>query len=358
MIRLETNIHGVFALRDAKVIESLKFPRDAQEIADKLESIKDGVSEEEKKVLDKLLETGNDRFLVQRPRRFQGLDLDAVFQKDTRAVDVLELGEQIGVPRDKTRQLLREVNKILSQNRLKEIDRDQLVIQAVTSLDELQESANLLNERLREWYSLYFPELDHLVSGNEVYTRLVAQYGRREDYEGNMGLDQSHAGRIKKAADETLGMDFTEKDLDAVLDLAERNHRLFQSIEDTQDYVDDLMKELAPNLRELVGSELGARLIAQAGSLNRLATLPAGTIQVLGAEDAFFRFMKTGKKPPKHGVIFQYPDIRGAKRKNRGKLARTLAAKIAIAARADAYTGNMIAPKLKKEFNKRVKQVK
>jgi nucleolar protein 56 len=224
-------------------------------------------------------------------------------------------------------------------------------------LEELQEAANLLNERLREWYSIYFPELDHLVEGNEVYARLVAEKGERQNFSSNLGLDTKHAERINTASENSLGVEFTAEDLKSVQELARQNLALYTLRNAVEGYIEGGMKALAPNITELVGAQIGAKLISIAGSLKRLATLPAGTIQVLGAEDAFFRFLKTGKKPPKHGVIFQYPDIRGAKKNIRGKLSRTLAAKIAIAARADAYKGGFIAPKLKKDFEKRVKDL-
>jgi len=124
------------------------------------------------------------------------------------------------------------------------------------------------------------------------------------------------------------------------------------------DYIDDAMKDVAPNIRELTGSLLGARLIALAGSLMKLALMPASTIQVLGAEKALFRALRGKGKPPKHGVIFQHPEIFRSPRWQRGKIARALAAKLAIAAKADAFTGNFIAPRLKEEFMRRVQEVK
>jgi nucleolar protein 56 len=103
---------------------------------------------------------------------------------------------------------------------------------------------------------------------------------------------------------------------------------------------------------------LGARLIKLSNGLKRMATLPASTIQILGAEDAFFRFLKTGQKPPKHGVIFQHPEIRNSGRQLRGKLARTLASKLAVASKIDAYHGEYIGGKLNEDFMKRVQTLK
>jgi nucleolar protein 56 len=97
------------------------------------------------------------------------------------------------------------------------------------------------------------------------------------------------------------------------------------------------METVAPNVKELLTASVGARIIAKAGSLARLATLPASTIQVLGAEKALFRALKTGARPPKHGILFQHPLIHSAPKWQRGKIARAIASKVAIAARIDYY---------------------
>ncbi len=118
------------------------------------------------------------------------------------------------------------------------------------------------------------------------------------------------------------------------------------------------MKEVAPNITALVGPLLGARLLSLAGGLDELARLPASTIQVLGAEKALFRALRTGGKPPKHGVIFQYPDIHRSPRWQRGKIARALAAKLAIAAKVDAFTGRYIGDVLVQQLRKRIEEIK
>ncbi len=116
-------------------------------------------------------------------------------------------------------------------------------------------------------------------------------------------------------------------------------------------------RELVPNLTSLLGSIITARLISQAGGLKRLAKMPSSTIQVLGAEESFFRHLKKGTKCPKHGIIFQIPEIRKAPRNVRGKLARYLAGKIAIAARVDFYQGNFMGDVLREEFMKRMEEL-
>ena len=108
------------------------------------------------------------------------------------------------------------------------------------------------------------------------------------------------------------------------------------------------MEEMAPNIRAVAGALLGARMISLAGGLQNLAMRPASTIQVLGAEKALFRSLKTGARPPKHGLIFQHTLLHDAKRWQRGKIARVIAGKLAIAARADAFgEGHYIGDRLK-----------
>jgi nucleolar protein 56 len=121
--------------------------------------------------------------------------------------------------------------------------------------------------------------------------------------------------------------------------------------------MDSAMDEVAPNMKALVGSLLGARLIALTGGLINLAKMPASTVQVLGAEKALFRSLKTGARPPKHGIIFQHTLIHEGKRWQRGKIARALAGKLAIAARSDAFSGNYIGDGLKASFERRIKEI-
>ena len=118
------------------------------------------------------------------------------------------------------------------------------------------------------------------------------------------------------------------------------------------------MQQIAPNITEMVGPLIGARLISLAGGMERLATMPSSTIQLLGAEKALFRFKKEGGKPPKHGVIFQHSQINRNPKEIRGKIARTLATKIAIAAKADAFTKRDISKNLKEKLDKRIKEIK
>ena len=108
-----------------------------------------------------------------------------------------------------------------------------------------------------------------------------------------------------------------------------------------EDHVEEQMKTIAPNVSAILGTAVGARILAKAGSLKKLACMPASTIQVIGAEKALFRSLKTGSQPPKHGLLFQHALVHAAPRWQRGKIARAVAAKAAIAARVDVYGGGL-----------------
>jgi nucleolar protein 56 len=125
---------------------------------------------------------------------------------------------------------------------------------------------------------------------------------------------------------------------------------------DLEDYIEKLMKEIAPNLSEIATPKIGARLILLAGGLKELSLLPSSTIQVLGAEKALFLHLSKGIKPPKHGVIFNHPYLQKLSPKRRGAMARTLASKISIAVKAD-LNGKIIYQKLKEELDKRFKEL-
>jgi nucleolar protein 56 len=117
------------------------------------------------------------------------------------------------------------------------------------------------------------------------------------------------------------------------------------------------MEQVAPNLLALVGGLIGAKLIAKAGSLKKLAFMPASRIQLLGAEKALYRFLKTGEKRPKHGLIFQWNLIRGSKQHNRGKISRVISGKIGISAKVDYFGGEFIADVLSKDINAKIQEI-
>ncbi|HDJ97051.1 MAG TPA: C/D box methylation guide ribonucleoprotein complex aNOP56 subunit [Thermofilum sp.] len=285
-----------------------------------------------------------------------------VFQKIRKHLPALL--ERIGINPKEYRSKLYNISLALTRQKVKKAaeKRDLFVAQAINAIDDINKTINLFASRLREWYGLHFPELNNIVEDHEDYIKIISEIGLRSNMNiealKNIGFDDDEARKIVSAAERSMGAEFTEFDLDAIRSLSDTTLALYGVRRKLEKYIDEAMKEVAPNIRGLVGPLLGARLISLAGGLNKLATLPASTIQVLGAEKALFRALRTGGKPPKHGVIFQHPAIHKSPRWQRGKIARALAAKLAIAARIDAFTGEYKADILKEELEKRIEEIK
>jgi nucleolar protein 56 len=240
--------------------------------------------------------------------------------------------------------------------------RDQHAIQTVRALDDLDKTLNLFSGRTREWYGLHFPEMDRLIEGQDTYVRLVADLGKRSNFTVEAlekeGLPKEKVQALAEAARRSMGAEIEEDDLDWLRVFCNQTLDLFKIRDRAEKYLEDLMKNVAPNMSFLLGSTLSAKLISLAGSLDRLAMMPASTLQVLGAEKALFRALKTGARPPKHGIIFQYAAIHQAPRWQRGKIARALSGRLSIAARIDAFKGEFRGEVLKKGLEKRINEIK
>ncbi|MFL6494943.1 MAG: NOP5/NOP56 family protein [Nitrososphaera sp.] len=240
-------------------------------------------------------------------------------------------------------QALREFAINLSSSRVKEASEklDLHIIQSINALDELDKIINTVGARMREWYGLHFPELDNLVSSLVVYAQIVSKAGLRDniivEVLQSIGLPEKKIEVILDAAKRSKGGDMTPENLAIVKRLADEVVAQSDLRRVLADHIEVAMETVAPNVKELLTAAVGARLISKAGSLARLATLPASTIQILGAEKALFRALKTGARPPKHGLLFQHPLIHSAPKWQRGKIARAVASKVAIAARIDYY---------------------
>lgn len=241
-------------------------------------------------------------------------------------------------------------------------NRDLSAVQAVRAMDDLDKTLNLLAGRVREWYGLHFPEMDRLVEKHDTYARLVATLGNRVNftYDNLVAQDipKEKAEELAGTAGKSMGAEIDEPDLVVLQSFCGLMLDLYKFRGKSESYVEDVLKEVAPNMTAIVGAALSARLISIAGSLNNLAKMPASTLQVLGAEKALFRSLKTGARPPKHGVIFQYTGIHQSPRWQRGKIARTLSGKLSIAARVDAFGGNFMGEKLRDAVNKKVAEIK
>lgn len=357
MIKLTTNVIGTFALKNGRIIEQIMFPEDQKEVAERLEKIETSVCEEEVELIKKLVKSKINEVFVNNPERFWGHEFGLKFFADKTIQDPYEIAETLGIPKKDVDAMISCANIELTKIKLRVVEKDKIIMQAVAAIDDIDEVVNRLVERLREWHSINLPELDHMVTNHKLYAELIRKVGGKEEFKHidtfKAGLETSFMHSLKDAAESSFGAEFTEKDIGIIKTFASPVIDLYDEKERIEKYIEEMMTEVAPNITELAGALLGARLIALSGSLERMSTLPASTLQILGAEDAFFKFLRTGKKPPKHGIIFQLPEIRGAPKTIRGKLSRTFAAKLSIAAKVDANHGKFIGDKLKKDFMKR-----
>jgi len=222
---------------------------------------------------------------------------------------------------------------------------DNMIIQSIALLDQMDKDLNTFTMRCREWYSWHFPELIKVVPDQTKFARLVKLIRNKETLsEDNLPAleeitqDAAVAQEIIDAARSSMGTDISEVDLVNIETFAERVIQLSEYKTRLHSYLLKKMQDVAPNLAALMGEIIGARLIAQAGSLTNLAKAPASTVQILGAEKALFRALKTKGNTPKYGIIFNSPFIGKAAAKNKGRISRYLANKASIASRIDSFT--------------------
>ena len=216
---------------------------------------------------------------------------------------------------------------------------DTMIVQAIALLDDLDKELNTYAMRVKEWYGWHFPEMGRIVNDNLAYARVILSMGMRTSAStADLSdiLPEEIEIAVKAAGEVSMGTEITTEDLDNIQALAEQVVSFTEYRQQLSSYLSARMAAIAPNLTVLVGDLVGARLIAHAGSLMNLAKSPASTIQILGAEKALFRALKTKHDTPKYGLIYHASLIGQATGKNKGKIARVLAAKAAIGIRVDA----------------------
>ncbi|MBU0536364.1 MAG: NOP58 family protein [Nanoarchaeota archaeon] len=224
------------------------------------------------------------------------------------------------------------------------VNEDTFIVQAVNHIKELEKITNTIAKRLREWYSYYLPEFSESIQDHEKFSDIISRKSK------DQLLKEL---RLKK--DESMGAEFRKKDLEPMIDAAKELNLIYKLKERQKKYLDRLMETYCPNITAVAGPVIGAKLLAQAGSLKRLSEFPASTVQVLGAEEAFFRHMTTGSRPPKHGYIHEHPFIAQADKSSKGRIARVLADKLSIAAKVDYFKGEFVGDKLRKQVEAKLK---
>jgi nucleolar protein 56 len=371
------SIIGVFGFsEDNKLADKVFFSKDPQETAEKLRKIEEGeLVDEISNLVEKLQAKGYRLFVFESHEIARSASKELGIEVNTEASSeagmlLRENLEKYALESgfvEKPEQLRAHVHSVsleLAKMKIKATveRRDLLAAQAVLSVDDLDKSLNLFMNRIREWFGLHYPELDRLLDKHETYARLVVNLGTRENFTAEIleqeGLPKAKSQTLAEVALASMGADIGNEDLAQIQAMCRNVLELYSLRQSLEKYVDSVMDEVAPNTKTIAGSLLGARLIAIAGGLINLAKLPASTIQVLGAEKALFRSLKTKARPPKHGIIFQHPMIHDAKRWQRGKIARALAGKLSIAARVDAFNGKYSGDELKADLDKRISEIK
>lgn len=241
---------------------------------------------------------------------------------------------------------------------------DIMIVQAIGLLDDLDKEINIYAMRVREWYGWHFPEMAKIINDNMFYAKCVLKMGLRtacksHDFSDILG-DETMEETLKKTAETSMGTEISDSDLVNIKSLCEQVISLSEYRLQLFEYLKNRMAAIAPNLTIMVGELVGARLIAHAGSLINLAKQPASTIQILGAEKALFRALKTKHDTPKYGLIYHASLIGQTTPKNKGKISRVLAAKTALAIRVDALgesDGPTIALENRVKVESRIRQL-
>jgi nucleolar protein 56 len=258
---------------------------------------------------------------------------------------------------------LRQFALDFSSNKVRRISEklDLHISQSINALDELDKIINVIGARLREWYGLHFPELDYLIQNIFTYAEIVKLAGNRNNIDLNMlenlGIESKRADMILVAVQRSKGGDILEENLSIIKKLANEVIMQTELRKILAQQIEEMMEKIAPNIKELLTATVGARLMAKAGSLQKLSVMPASTIQIIGAEKALFRSLKTGAPPPKHGILFQHPILHSAPKWQRGKMARAIASKVAIAARIDLFRNGEKDLHISEQLNKRIAEI-
>jgi nucleolar protein 56 len=267
--------------------------------------------------------------------------------------DLFKIALDLGIHKteDQVRAIIKEVGILVATKDLgadkggKELQG----AQAVKALDDMDLVIDRLGQRLREWFLVEHPgHIAELPDPEEFAEVMASRYPWTTSAYHKRNLDSIRAILDK----EDKGSN------DLLVRLAQRQADLFEDRRNLEGHIQRVMEEATPCLSEVAGPVLAARLVAEAGSLERLAKMAATTVQILGAKRALFRHLRSGDAPPKHGLLFIHPHVSGAKWWQRGKITKALATCVVRAARSDAFGDGDNAKALKKDLEKKVATIK
>ena len=345
-----TNIVGVFAFDEkGKLISEKLFPKNPEAIAERLERSRSGsLVEEEREVLGELRKSGCKEVVMDKSAQVDGMKI--LCEPENRGKEIatnefrrLAMESKWVDSQAELNNIITKVNVLLAGRKIKAVGKDKVIIQVIGVVDELDSTLNSLYERLREWYGLHFPELSREIKSHERFADLVQKYGARESMR-----------EMESLASKSVGMDFSEDDAKSVMAFSNSVLEMAKAKEKISKYLEGVCREIMPNLSAVAGPLLAARLVAQAGGLEKIAKLPSSTIQLLGAEKALFRHLRNQGKAPKYGILFSHPLIQQAPKPLRGKVARLIAAKLSLAAKMDFYSKRDMSREMKEGLERKV----
>jgi nucleolar protein 56 len=357
---------GICALEDTNLIYRKQFSNPEIEYTSIIQGEKNYISDLIPKLRNYDQVRVNNKNLIE---VFQQENIDVKLMSDSRQDEInqnkLDLIIKFGLSddRDELAGILQKFAINLSSMKVKQTSEklDLHLVQAVNTLDEMDEIINTISTRIREWYGLHFPELDYLLQNIITYANIVRDAGSRENITkellSQLEIPEKKIELIQQAISKSQGGDLTVESSESLKILASEVIKLSELRTNLSTTIENLMEILAPNLKNILTAIIGARLIAKAGSLQRLAQMPSSTIQIIGAEKALFRALKTGTRPPKHGLLFQHPSVNSAPKWQRGKIARVLSSKIAIAVRIDVYRKGGLDNSLLDKLTKRIETI-
>lgn len=366
---------GIFGLDDEnKIISKQLFRNNVEEAVEKLNNLQAGeIIPELRALVNELMQRDYDQIIVEDKKLAKNFKNDEIIVESptnagrTLRSKLIPFIQEFGIWKSEQEiiQFSQKLNILLTRQKIKHISeqRDQFIAQAIGAVDDCDKTLNIFSSRIREWYGLHFPELDKILSSHTSFGRIVGKLGDRSKIsstalEQEIGFPPEKAEEISNLAARSMGGTITTFELNPLQDFSLVTDQLYKTRDTLATYVDEAIQQVAPNMQALVGALLGARLISLAGGLARLARMPSSTIQVLGAEKALFRALRTGAKPPKHGIIFQWEEIHGAPYWLKGKIARILAGKLAIAAKVDLYSGEYLGDDIIADLNRRINDVR
>jgi nucleolar protein 56 len=352
---LATGILGSFAFDSSgRTIAYRLFPKRPDVIAGRLmKSRAGGILPEELEIVRELARKGYRELVWSKDKEVRGINCirkrehlgEEVMQGSYRklALDLKWVSSQAEL-----NEILSRVNVEMTKTELRRERRDQIIMRVVSVLDELEKELNVFSEKLREWYGLHFPEASSVIPSHERYAGLVARHGRRESVKDR---------ELAKLAGKSSGMEFPDHDMEEVQAFSKALLGLYDVRKRLASYLEDIARSTVPNTSAVAGPVLAARLLVLSGGLEKLSKLPSSTIQLLGAEKALFRHLKGEGKAPKYGVLFGHPLIQAAPRELRGKVARLVAARVALAARLDKFSGRDEGEKMRRELEEQARRI-